>query len=254
MEETIKLVLFSKNLEIYKEFIESCKVAFSDILFVSDSDKNIFQLNGVIHSPKSSENFHNFVENITKFNGDMLISFNYNSFIQEEILNSFDFAYNFHGSLLPNYSGPHSINWQIINGEEKTGVTIHELTPEIDGGNIVMQKEFKIFNEDTAQDVLKKNVELSSKMLENLVKGFIQNNLPSRKQIKNGNEYICKLRKPEDGQILKGMSINTIYNMARALAEPWPGIFYFDEKGIRYTVNQKISISESEEIFKKINC
>ena len=30
--------------------------------------------------------------------------------------------------------------------------------------------------------------------------------------------------------------------MARALAEPWPGIFYFDEKGIRHTVNQKTSI------------
>ena len=246
--------MFSKNVKLYTKFVEACTNIFSDILFVSDSDNNSFQLNGVIHFPKNSENFDNFVENITKFNGDMLISFNYNSFIQEEILNSFDFAYNFHGSLLPNYSGPHSINWQIINGEEKTGVTIHELTPEIDGGNIVLQKEFKIFNEDTAQDVLEKNVKLSSKMLKNLVRGFIQNNLPSRKQIKNGNEYICKLRNPQDGEVLKGMSVKNIYDMARALVDPWPGIFYYGEKGEKHSVNRKISMSEAEEIFKIINC
>jgi len=250
----MKAVLFSKNLEAYSQFISVCKTYFSDILFVSDSINNLFESKGLKHIGKNQPKYDDFIDTIYSFNGEILISFNYGHYIQNDILDLFNFAYNFHGSLLPNYSGPHSINWQIINGEEKTGVTIHELTPEIDGGNIVMQKEFKIFNEDTAQDVLEKNIELSSKMLENLVKGFIQNNLPSIKQIKNGNEYICKLRKPEDGQILKGMSINTIYNMARALAEPWPGIFYFDEKGIRYTVNQKISISESEEIFKKINC
>jgi len=42
--------------------------------------------------------------------------------------------------------------------------------------------------------------------------------------------------------------------MARALVEPWPGIFYYDEKGEKHTVNRKIPMSEAEEIFKIINC
>ena len=142
---------------------------------------------------------------------------------------------------------------KIINGEKKSGVTIHELTPEIDGGNIVIQKEFELLNEYTAQDVLDKNVDVASKLLPNLIKGIEQNSLSPIKQVKLGNEYICKLRKYEDGEILKGMSVKNIYDMARALADPWPGVFYFD-KNEKIILNNKISMSKAEKIFKIINC
>ena len=195
----------------------------------------------------------NFIDTIYSFNGEILISFNYGHYIQKDILDLFNFAYNFHGSILPNYAGPHSINWQIINGEKKSGVTIHELTPEIDGGNIVIQREFELLNEYTAQDVLDKNVDVASKLLPNLIKGIEQNSLSPIKQVKLGNEYICKLRKYEDGEILKGMSVKNIYDMARALADPWPGVFYFD-KNEKIILNNKISMSKAEKIFKIINC
>ena len=219
----MKAVLFSKNLEAYSQFINVCKSFFSDILFVSDSMSNIFEIRGLRHIRKNQPEHDNFIDTIYSFNGEILISFNYGHYIQKDILDLFNFAYNFHGSILPNYAGPHSINWQIINGEKKSGVTIHELTPEIDGGNIVIQKEFELLNEYTAQDVLDKNVDVASKLLPNLIKGIEQNSLSPIKQVKLGNEYICKLRKYEDGEILKGMSVKNIYDMARALADPWPG-------------------------------
>tara|TARA_Y100001936_G_C16034685_1_gene647805 strand:- start:787 stop:1539 length:753 start_codon:yes stop_codon:yes gene_type:complete len=250
----MKAVLFSKNLEAYSQFINVCKSFFSDILFVSDSMSNIFEIRGLRHIRKNQPEYDNFIDTIYSFNGDILISFNYNAFIQQEILSFFDFAFNFHGSLLPNYSGPHAINWQIINGEVKTGVTIHELTPEIDGGNIVIQKEFELLDEYTAKDVLDKNIEISSKLLHDLIEGIKQKSLVPKKQKKLGNEFICKLRNYEDGEVSKGMSIKNIYDKARALADPWPGIFYYDEKGEKHMVNQKILMSEAEEIFKIINC
>lgn len=250
----MKAVLFSKNLEAYSQFINVCKSFFSDILFVSDSMSNIFEIRGLRHIRKNQPEYDNFIDTIYSFNGDILISFNYNAFIQQEILSFFDFAFNFHGSLLPNYSGPHAINWQIINGEVKTGVTIHELTPEIDGGNIVIQKEFELLDEYTAKDVLDKNIEISSKLLHDLIEGIKQKSLVPIKQKKLGNEFICKLRNYEDGEVSKGMSIKNIYDKARALADPWPGIFYYDEKGEKHMVNQKILMSEAEEIFKIINC
>tara|TARA_B100000925_G_C21979436_1_gene461605 strand:+ start:29 stop:781 length:753 start_codon:yes stop_codon:yes gene_type:complete len=250
----MKAVLFSKNLEAYSQFISVCKTYFSDILFVSDSINNIFEIKGLEHIGKNQPKYDDFINTIYSFNGEILISFNYGHYIQNDILDLFNFAFNFHGSLLPNYSGPHAINWQIINGEVKTGVTIHELTPEIDGGNIVIQKEFELLNEYTAKDVLDKNIEISSKLLHNLIEGIKQKSLVPIKQKKLGNEFICKLRNYEDGEVSKGMSIKNIYDKARALADPWPGIFYYDEKGEKQVVNQKILMSEAEEIFKIINC
>ena len=49
------------------------------------------------------------------------------------------------------------------------------------------------------------------------------------------------------------MSVKNIYDMARALADPWPGVFYFD-KNEKIILNNKISMSKAEKIFKIINC
>jgi methionyl-tRNA formyltransferase len=57
---------------------------------------------------------------------------------------------NLHASLLPQYRGAAPINWAIINGEKKTGVTTFFINQEIDTGEILFQKEIDIFPEDTA--------------------------------------------------------------------------------------------------------
>lgn len=65
---------------------------------------------------------------------------------------------NVHGSLLPDYRGAAPINWAIINGEHKTGVTTFKLQQQIDTGNILLQKEIPISDNETAgelHDVMK---------------------------------------------------------------------------------------------------
>ena len=57
-------------------------------------------------------------------------------------------TYNVHASLLPDYRGAAPINWAIINGEKKTGVTTFKLKHEIDTGNILLQKEVEISDDD----------------------------------------------------------------------------------------------------------
>ncbi len=251
----MNLLLFTKNNETYYPFVKVLPKYFDNILIVqSEICTKIDGFSVVEHRNIDNNNYQNFLKTLKSFSPDIIISFFYNKKIENKILNLCKYAVNFHGSLLPDYAGPHALNWQIINGEEKSGVTIHELTPEIDGGNIIFQEEFKILQKDTAQDVLEKNIELSSKMLKSLLHGLIQKNLPSKKQNKNGNEHICKLRKPEDGEVLKGMSVKNIYDMARALVDPWPGIFYFDKNNKKITINNKITLGKAEEIFNIINC
>ncbi len=62
-------------------------------------------------------------------------------------------TYNLHGSLLPKYRGAAPINWAIINGENKTGVTTFKLKQEIDTGNILFNEEVEISNTTTAGDL-----------------------------------------------------------------------------------------------------
>ncbi len=59
-------------------------------------------------------------------------------------------TFNLHSSLLPRYRGAAPINWAIINGEEKTGVTTFFLTHDIDTGAIIFQEETVITPDDTA--------------------------------------------------------------------------------------------------------
>src|SRR5690606_20424867 len=59
-------------------------------------------------------------------------------------------TFNLHASLLPNYRGAAPINWAIINGETKTGVTTFFIDEKIDTGEIILQEEVNIHETDTA--------------------------------------------------------------------------------------------------------
>ncbi len=59
-------------------------------------------------------------------------------------------TFNLHASLLPNYRGAAPINWAIINGETKTGVTTFFIDDKIDTGAMILSKEIKIVAEENA--------------------------------------------------------------------------------------------------------
>lgn len=62
-------------------------------------------------------------------------------------------TFNLHASLLPQYRGAAPINWAVMNGESRTGVTTFFLNHEIDKGSVIYQQEIAISPEETAGDV-----------------------------------------------------------------------------------------------------
>ncbi|MDD4108826.1 MAG: methionyl-tRNA formyltransferase [Prolixibacteraceae bacterium] len=62
-------------------------------------------------------------------------------------------SFNLHGSLLPHYRGAAPLNWAIINGENKTGVTTFMIDSRIDTGKILFQREIDIQDNDTVGDI-----------------------------------------------------------------------------------------------------
>lgn len=98
---------------------------------------------------------------IDHFKPDFLLSVYYRYIISDEILAKVSFrAMNLHPSLLPDYRGCFSSVWAILNGEKRTGVSFHYITSEIDGGNIILQKELPISKGDTAYSLYHKLISL----------------------------------------------------------------------------------------------
>ncbi|HEX9917033.1 MAG TPA: methionyl-tRNA formyltransferase [candidate division Zixibacteria bacterium] len=72
---------------------------------------------------------------------------------------------NLHASLLPKYRGAAPINWALIKGENKTGLTTFFLQEKVDTGNIILQKEVDILSNETAGELSHRLAELGASLL-----------------------------------------------------------------------------------------
>jgi methionyl-tRNA formyltransferase len=131
-------------------------------------------------------------------------------------------AWGIHASLLPNYAGGAPLVWAIINGEERTGVTLFRLADGVDDGDIIAQRSFAIRQNDTIKEVYGKATRASKSVLLKALSHM--DKLTFSPQDKNKIQ-IFPQRKPDDGEIDLTMPGKEIYNFIRAQSEPYPGAF-----------------------------
>ena len=91
-------------------------------------------------------------------------------------------TFNLHGSLLPQYRGAAPINWAIINGETKTGVTTFFLKQEIDTGNIIMQRETPITDDDTVGTVYDRLMGIGAELVIDTVEQILSGDVKAMPQ------------------------------------------------------------------------
>ncbi len=130
-------------------------------------------------------------------------------------------TFNLHASLLPNYRGAAPINWAIINGETKTGVTTFFIDEKIDTGEIILQEEVSIHEADTAGILHDKLKVAGSELVLKTVK-LIENN-EIHTTIQENPEDLMPANKihKETCRINWNNSIKDIYNFVRGL-NPYP--------------------------------
>lgn len=87
---------------------------------------------------------------------EIFISVLYDKLISEDFIASKKRCVNFHPGLLPRYRGSGAYSWAIINGEDETGVTLHEIDVSIDHGPIIAQSKFPIYPGHTAGALFRK--------------------------------------------------------------------------------------------------
>ena len=129
-----------------------------------------------------------------------------------------------HDSLLPTYRGFAPMNWAIINGEKKTGVTLFHIAEGVDCGPIVDQLSTEIDIKDTAKTLDEKIIKLYDEIIIKNLPGLESGKLKSVPQDESHATYTCK-RTPEDGEINWQNTAVQIYNLIRALTHPFPGAY-----------------------------
>jgi methionyl-tRNA formyltransferase len=135
-------------------------------------------------------------------------------------------TFNLHASLLPNYRGAAPINWAIINGETKTGVTTFFIDDKIDTGEMILSKEISINNSDNAGELHDKLMHLGSvAVLETLNKIANDDVHTTIQKDHEGIKTAYKLDK-DNCKIDFSKSATTIYNLIRGLS-PYPAAWCF---------------------------
>lgn len=178
-------------------------------------------------------NDEKFLKAIDRLKPDMIIIVSYHKIIGKEILNKYT-VINAHGSLLPKYRGRAPINWAIINGETKTGVTVHYVDEALDSGGIIIQEEVPIGINETAGDIFYKTLPLYPKLVVNAV-DMVENGTvkPIPQDESKATSY--PKRKPEDGKIIlsKFKTAKQLHDFIRAQSKPYPGAFFEFKDGSR---------------------
>jgi methionyl-tRNA formyltransferase len=154
---------------------------------------------------------------------------------------------NIHASLLPKYRGAAPIQWAIIKGEKKTGITTMLMDEGLDTGDILLRQETDISPDDTAATLGKKLSEAGASLLIKTIEQLKEGTLRPVPQT-GAPSYAPPLKK-EDGRINYSSAAEDIRNMVRGMY-PWPCAYcYLNGKRIKIT---RVSVLEGSGIAGRI--
>ena len=129
-------------------------------------------------------------------------------------------TFNLHASLLPNYRGAAPINWAIINGEKKSGVTTFFIDEKIDTGEIILQSQIMINPSENAGSLHDKLMKLGTKLVIKTIEQIEFCSVKTHAQSTEKTKTAHKLNK-DNCKINWNSSVESIYNKVRGL-NPYP--------------------------------
>lgn len=130
-------------------------------------------------------------------------------------------TFNLHASLLPNYRGAAPINWAIINGETETGVSTFFIDEKIDTGEMILQEEIDIDEDENAGSLHDKLMSIGSGLVLNTVALIEKGNVKTVPQVDSSHIKTAHKLNKDNCKINWNNSMDNIYNLIRGLS-PYP--------------------------------
>lgn len=136
-----------------------------------------------VYQPVKVKNNEEFIEELKKLNPDAIVVVAYGKILPKEILEIPKLGcINVHASLLPKYRGAAPIQWAIINGDKKTGVTTMYMDEGMDTGDIILKQEVDIRDDETTGELWGELSEIGGKLIVETLKGIEKGIAPRTKQ------------------------------------------------------------------------
>lgn len=174
----------------------------------------------VLQPQKIKEDYQDVVD----LKPDLIITAAYGQIVPQAVLDAPTIGcINVHASLLPEYRGGAPVHQCIIDGKEKTGVTIMYMVQKMDAGNIISQKETPIYEEDTVGILYDRLSDLGASLLKETLPTILEGTNESIVQDESRVTYAPTLTR-EDERIDWNLSARQVYNHVRG-TNPWPGSF-----------------------------
>ncbi len=163
---------------------------------------------------------HLFLNDLSKIMPEVIVVVAYGKILSAQILRLPSHGcINVHASLLPKYRGAAPVQWAIINGEKKTGITTMLMDEGLDTGNILLQEETEISYDDNAETLGNKLAEIGASLLIRTIKGIKGGSIKPIPQ-EGAPSYAPPLKK-EDGRLNWSKTATEIFNFVRGMY-PWP--------------------------------
>lgn len=165
-----------------------------------------------------------FVTLLKELNPDLIVVVAFGQILPKSILDIPKLGcINVHVSLLPKYRGAAPINWVIINGEKKTGVTTMYMDEGLDTGDMILTSEFDLDNEITAGQLHDKMAILGAKTLKETIE-LIEKGIAPRIPQNHDEFTYAPIMNKSLGNINWNNSAHDIHNLVRGV-NPWPSAY-----------------------------
>ena len=165
-----------------------------------------------------------FIDKIKSLNPDVIVVVAFGQILPKEILEIPKLGcINVHVSLLPKYRGAEPINWVIINGEEKTGVTTMYMDEGLDTGDMILKTEVNLDENITAGELHDKMMNIGAETLKETLRLIEEGNAP--REVQNHEEFsYAPIMNKSLGNIDFSKSAREIHNLVRGV-NPWPSAY-----------------------------
>lgn len=205
-----------------------------------------------VYQPIKVRNNPEFLEEVKKLNPDLICVVAYGKILPQELLDIPKYGcVNVHGSLLPEYRGAAPIQWAVLNGDKKTGVTTMFMNAGMDTGDMILKEEVEIDEDETTGELWDRLKMIGANLL-----------IKTVKEIENGTA--TRTKQPEEGTMAPMLSkemakidwenktAQEIKNLVRGL-NPIMGAYSFLEgKKIKFWKVQTLTENELLEKFQEL--
>lgn len=205
-----------------------------------------------VYQPIKVRNNPEFLEEVKKLNPDLICVVAYGKILPQELLDIPKYGcVNVHGSLLPEYRGAAPIQWAVLNGDKKTGVTTMFMNAGMDTGDVILKEKVEIGEDETTGELWDRLKTIGANLL-----------IKTVKEIENGTA--TRTKQPEEGTMApmlskemakidwKNKTANDIKNLVRGLNPIMGAYTFFDGKKIKFWKVQALTENELLEKFQEL--